>query len=42
MRNCLLSVEDAETIGKMLGNFKGQDIPSFCEKNGKKVLSFQE
>ena len=37
----LLSVEDAETVGKMLGSItKEKDILTFCQVKGKKVLNF--
>ena len=37
----LLSVEDAEIVGKMLGSItKEKDILTFCQANGKKVLNF--
>jgi uncharacterized membrane protein YeaQ/YmgE (transglycosylase-associated protein family) len=38
----LLSPGDAETVGRMLGNFREKDIPSYVEENGKKVLSFEQ
>lgn len=34
----LLSPEDAEIVGKMLGSIvKEKDVPAFCKANGKKV-----
>jgi len=37
----LLSPEDAEEVGKMLGNMASEkDILSYCQANGKKVSSF--
>jgi hypothetical protein len=38
----LLSPENAETVGKMLGNFQGKDIPLFCEQRGNKVTSLEK
>ena len=39
----LLSVEDAETVGKMLGSItKEKDILTFCQAKGKKVLNFDD
>jgi hypothetical protein len=39
----LLSPEDAETVGKMLGGIvREKDIPPFCQANGKKVLSYEQ
>jgi hypothetical protein len=38
----LLSPEKAEVVGKMLGDFKSKDIPSYCETHGKKVFSLQK
>jgi len=39
----LLSEQDAETVGKMLGSLgKDKDIPPFCQANGKKVLNFEQ
>ena len=38
----LLSPEDAETVGQMLGSFQEKNIPAFCETNGKKVSSFEK
>lgn len=38
----LLSPNDAEIVGKMLGNFQSKDIPKFCEKKGRKVSSFEQ
>ena len=39
----LLSVEDAETVGKMLGSItKEKDILTFCQAKGKKVLNFAD
>ena len=33
----LLSPENAEVVGEMLGNFQDKDVLSFCRANGKKV-----
>lgn len=33
----LLSPENAEVVGKMLGNFQEKDVLSFCQAKGKKV-----
>ncbi len=39
----LLSQDDAEVVGKMLGSIvKERDILPFCQTNGKKVLSFEK
>lgn len=39
----LLSPEDAEVVGKMLGSMmKDKDILPFCEANGERVISFEE
>lgn len=39
----LLSPEDAEIVGKMLGSIvKEKDVPAFCKANGKKVISFEK
>ena len=38
----LLSPEKAEVVGKMLGDFKDKDVPSYCRANGKKVISYKE
>jgi len=38
----LLSPEDAEVVGKMLGNLQEQDVLPFCQANGKKVSGRQE
>ena len=39
----LLSVEDAEIVGKMLGSItKEKDILTFCQAKGKKVLNFDD
>lgn len=39
----LLSPEDAEVVGKMLGSIvRENDILPFCKANGKKVLSFEQ
>lgn len=39
----LLSPEDAEAVGKMLGNMaKNEAIISFCKMNGEKVLGYKE
>ncbi len=38
----LLSPEDAEVVGKMLGNFQEKDVLPFCQTNGKKVIKSQE
>ncbi len=39
----LLSAEDAEVVGKMLGSItKEKDILPFCQVKGKKVLNFDE
>jgi len=35
----LLSREDAETIGKMLAEYKDGEIPSFCQEHGKRVTT---
>jgi len=37
----LLSPDDAEKVGKMLGNFKEKDIPYYCQASGRKVVSFE-
>ena len=37
----LLSPENAEVVGKMLGNFHEKDVLPFCQANGKQV-SFEE
>ena len=39
----LLSPEDAEIVGKMLGSIvKEKDVLPFCKANGKKVISFEK
>jgi hypothetical protein len=39
----LLSSEDAEVVGKMLGSIvRENDILPFCKANGKKVLGFEQ
>jgi hypothetical protein len=38
----LLSPENAEVVGKMLGNFQEGDVLPFCQANGKKVSESQE
>ena len=39
----LLSVEDAEVVGKMLGSItKEKDILAYCQSKGKKVLNFDK
>ncbi len=39
----LLSEQDAETVGQMLGSIvREKDIPPFFQANGKKVLSFEQ
>ena len=38
----LLSPDDAETVGIMLGNFQSKSIPSFCEQRGNKVTHFEQ
>ncbi len=38
----LLSPEDAEAVGKMLGNFQERDVLPFCQANGKKVSEVQK
>jgi hypothetical protein len=38
----LLSPDDAEVVGKMLGNFQGKSVPSFCEQRGRKVVNFEQ
>jgi hypothetical protein len=38
----LLSPEDAETVGRMLGNFQDKNIPSFCAQRGNKVTSLEQ
>jgi len=38
----LLSPENAEVVGKMLGNFQEKDVLPFCQANGKKVPRSQE
>lgn len=38
----LLSPENAEVVGKMLGNFQEKDVLPFCQANGKKVSGAQE
>ena len=38
----LLSIEDAEVVGKMLGSLVNEkDILQFCHANGKKVYGFK-
>jgi hypothetical protein len=37
----LLSPEDAEVVGKMMGNFQDKEALAFCQANGKKVVSSQ-
>ena len=38
----LLSPEDAEVVGKMLGNFQEKDVLPFCQAYGKKVSGSEE
>src|SRR6185503_7569372 len=39
----LLSLEDAEVVGKMLGSIgKEKDVLPFCQAKGKKVFSFEK
>jgi len=38
----LLSPENAEVVGKMLGNFQEKDVLPFCQAHGKKVSRSQE
>lgn len=38
----LLSPDDAEVVGKMLGNFQEKDVLPFCQANGKKVIKSQK
>lgn len=33
----LLSSEDAEVVGEMLRDYRDEEIPAFCQKQGKKV-----
>ena len=38
----LLSPEDAEIVGKMLGNFQEKEVLPFCRTNGRKVSKSQQ
>ena len=38
----LLSKENAEVVGKMLGNFQEKDVLPYCHANGKKVSGFEK
>jgi hypothetical protein len=38
----LLSPENAEVVGKMLGNFQEKNVLPYCQANGKKVSGFEK